>query len=169
MSPNTRILSRDQLQLIKGGTLPRVPDCFQRMPKKVSLQNTVSDTNVQILAIMVDGQGVHAIVKSDTRLSHRIYNLSSGKIEVDSKFPTDTGAFLGLNPGSHIGFHSTGESEFVSLLMDGNQTVYPLVKDSTPSADSIKDPQLLDLPPIQALGLGNALYICKNYDFTMGF
>ena len=28
------------------------------------------------------------------------------------------------------------------------------MKDSTPTGDSIKDPQLLDLPPIQALGLG---------------
>ena len=154
MSPNTRILSRDQLQLIKGGSLPRVPDCFQRLPKKVALQNTVADNNIQILAIMVDGQGVHAIVKNDTRLSHRVYNLSSGKIEIDSKFPTNAGAFLGLNPTDNIKFHSTGESEFVSILMDGNQTVYPLVKDQTPSADSIKDPLLLDLPPIQAMGLG---------------
>mgnify|MGYP001451414450 FL=1 len=71
MSPSTRILPRDQLQLIKGGALPRVPDCFQRVPKKVTLQNTATDINIQILAIMVDGQGVHAIVKSDTRLSHR--------------------------------------------------------------------------------------------------
>lgn len=155
MSPSTRILPRDQLQLIKGGCLPRVPDCFQRVPKKVTLQNTVNDINLQILAIMVDGQGVHAIVRNDgSRLSHRIYNLSSGKIEVDSKFPTDMGAFIGLSPNSNIVFHSTGESEFVSVLMDGNRSIYPLVKDSTPSADSIKDPQLLDLPPIQALGLG---------------
>ena len=73
---------------------------------------------------------------------------------MDSKFPTHIGAFLGLNPGANIAFQSTGESEFVSILMDGNQSVYPLVKDSTPSADSIKDPQLLDLPPIQALGIG---------------
>ena len=151
MSPSTRILPREQLQLIKGGSLPRVPDCFQRVPKKVALQNN----DVKILAIMVDGQGVHAIVRNDgSRLSHRVYNLSTGKVEVDSKFPTDVSAFLGLNPGSNISFHSTGESEFVSMLMDGNQTIYPLVKDQTPSADSIKDPMLLDLPPIQALGLG---------------
>ncbi len=155
MSPSTRILPRDQLQLIEGGSLPRVPDCFQRVPKKVSLQNTVNDMNMSILAIMVDGQGVHAIVKNDNgKLSHRIYNLSSGKIEVDSKFPTDSGAFCGLNPQANVSFVSTGESEFVSVLMDGNRTIYPLVKDSTPSADSIKDPQLLDLPPVQALGLG---------------
>jgi E3 ubiquitin-protein ligase EDD1 len=154
-SSTVRILPRDQLQIIKGGMLPRVPDCFQRTPKKVTLQNQVTDTNVQILAIMVDGQGVHAVVRSDSsKLSHRIYNLTSGKIEVDSKFPTDTSAFLGLNPATNIRFHSTGENEFVSLLLDGNQTVYPLIKDSTPTADSIKDPQWVDLPPLKAVGLG---------------
>ena len=84
----------------------------------------------------------------------RVYNLSSGKIEVDSKFPTHIGAFMGLNPGANIAFHTTGESEFVSILMDGNQAIYPLTKDSTPTQDSIKDPQLLDLPPVQALGIG---------------
>ena len=100
-----------------------------------------------------------------TLISHfRVYNLSSGKIEVDSKFPTHIGAFLGLNPGANIAFQSTGESEFVSILMDGNQSVYPLVKDSTPSADSIKDPQLLDLPPIQALGIGK-----KNLTIVFAF
>ena len=39
MSPTTRILPREQLQLVKGGNLPRVPDCFQRTPKKVTLQS----------------------------------------------------------------------------------------------------------------------------------
>ena len=61
---------------------------------------------------------------------------------------------MGLNPGANIAFHTTGESEFVSILMDGNQAIYPLTKDSTPTQDSIKDPQLLDLPPVQALGIG---------------
>merc|ERR1719273_734821 len=51
-------------------------------------------------------------------------------------------------------FFTTGENEFVSVLLDGSSTVYPLVKDSTPTQDSIKDPQLLDLPPVQALGIG---------------
>ena len=66
-----------------------------------------------------------------------MYNISTGKSEVDSKFPTDTASFLGLSP-ANIRFQSTGESEFVSLLLDGNKTVYPLVKDSTPTADSVK-------------------------------
>ena len=61
---------------------------------------------------------------------------------------------LGLNPGANIQFLNTGESEFVSVLLDGNRTVYPLVKDSTPTSESLKDPHWLDLPPMAALGLG---------------
>lgn len=83
---------------------------------------------------------------------HRMFNISTGNVEVDSKFPTETGAFLGLDAAKNVEFHSTGETEFVSLLLDGNRTIYPLAKDSTPSADSIKDPQWVDLPPIGAVG-----------------
>ena len=150
-SNNVRILSRDQLQIVKQGALPRVPDCFQRTPKRVCLQQS---DNGRILALNVDGKGVHAVVQIGEKTCYRLFNISTGKTEIDSKFPTDTNAFLGLDPINNIRFHSTGESEFVSLLMDGNRTIYPLVKDSTPSADSIKDPHWLDLPPIGALGLG---------------
>ena len=150
-SSNVRILSRDQLQLVKQGALPRIPDCFQRSPKRVSLQQ---NENAQILALNVDGKGIHAVVRVGDKTSYRVFNISTGKTEIDSKFPTDTHAFLGLDPTKNIRFFSTGEPEFVSLLLDGNRTIYPLVKDSTPSADSIKDPHWLDLPPIGALGLG---------------
>jgi len=85
-------------------------------------------------------------------MNHRVFNISTGNVEIDSKFPTETSAFLGLDPAKNVQFHSTGETEFVSLLLDGNRTVYPLAKDSTPSADSIKDPQWVDLPPIGAVG-----------------
>jgi hypothetical protein len=99
-------------------------------------------------------KGIHAIVKnsSSSKMFHRMFNISTGNVEVDSKFPTETGAFLGLDPAKNVLFHSTGETEFVSLLLDGNRTIYPLAKDSTPSADSIKDPQWVDLPPIGAVG-----------------
>ncbi len=148
LNDNTRLLRKDDLQVVKTGVMPRIPDCFQRAPKKINLQG-----EGQILALTVDGQGIHAVMRNGAKMSHRVYNISTGKSEVDSRFPTDTASFLGLSP-SNIKFQSTGESEFVSLLTDGNRTVYPLVKDSTPSADSIKDPNWLDLLPISALGLG---------------
>ncbi len=85
------------------------------------------------------------------RADVQLYHCSSSKVEMDSKFPTETTAFLGIS-ASNVHFQSTGESEFVSLLLDGNRAIYPMIKDSTPSADSIKDPHWLDLLPIEALG-----------------
>ena len=79
--------------------------------------------------------------------------MAKRKIELESKFPVDVPSFLG-HGARNISFNSTGESEFVSLLLDGNRTVYPLVKDSTTTADSIRDPMWLDLPPVSSVGLG---------------
>ena len=48
-----RILRKDDLQVVKGVSGPRVPDCFQRTPKKVMLPEMG-----QILAMAVDTQGL---------------------------------------------------------------------------------------------------------------
>ena len=47
-----RLLRKDELQVVKGTTAPRIPDCFQRTPKKLSVEMTG-----QILAVTVDNQG----------------------------------------------------------------------------------------------------------------
>lgn len=148
ISESTRLLRLDELKVVRGGALPRLPDCFQSKPKRVTICEPAS-----ILALTVDGQGVHVVVKSQQKLLLRSYNICSGKIELESKFPVDVPSFIGLG-SKNISFNSTGESEFVSLLLDGNRTVYPLVKDCTSSADSIRDPAWLDLPPLSAVGLG---------------
>lgn len=147
-SESTRLLRKDELQIVRSGTLPRLPDCFQSKPKRVS---TIEPST--ILALTVDGQGIHVVLRNPPKLSLRSYNICSGKVELESKFPVDVPSFLGLG-SKNISFNSTGESEFVSLLLDGNRTVYPLVKDCTSSADSIRDPMWLDLPPVSAVGLG---------------
>jgi hypothetical protein len=43
-------------------------------------------------------QGIHAIVKNNAsgKMFHRVFNISTGNVEIDSKFPTETSAFLGL-------------------------------------------------------------------------
>merc|ERR1719341_2128574 len=148
VSESTRLLRKDELQIVRSGALPRLPDCFQSKPKRVTICEPSS-----ILTLTVDGQGVHVVVKSQQKLLLRSYNICSGKIELESKFPVDVPSFTGLG-SKNISFNSTGESEFVSLLLDGNRTVYPLVKDCTSSADSIRDPAWLDLPPLSAVGLG---------------
>lgn len=148
VSDSTRLLRKDELQMVRSGNLPRLPDCFQSKPKRVSTCEPST-----ILALTVDGHGVHLVIKQVPKLLLRSYNICSGKIELESKFPIDVPSFLGLG-AKNVSFTSTGESEFVSLLLDGNRTVYPLVKDCTSSADRIRDPIWLDLPPLSAVGLG---------------
>ena len=47
-----RLMRKDELQVVKGTTAPRIPDCFQRTPKKLSIEMTG-----HILAVTVDNQG----------------------------------------------------------------------------------------------------------------
>ncbi|XP_054724980.1 E3 ubiquitin-protein ligase UBR5-like isoform X2 [Uloborus diversus] len=140
-----RLLRKDELLVIKSGSTPRVPDCFQRSPRKVNIIDTSS-----ILTMAVDAQGIHAVVKNNDRLSYVLYNISSGKATQDSPFPTDTQSFLGQDTRL-ISLGISGENETVAVLRDGNSAIYPLSKDCT---DSIRDPVWLDLPPARAIGLG---------------
>uniref|UniRef100_A0A1B6DHC7 HECT-type E3 ubiquitin transferase n=1 Tax=Clastoptera arizonana TaxID=38151 RepID=A0A1B6DHC7_9HEMI len=142
-----RLLRKDDLQVLKTNTTSRAPDCFQRTPRRVNL----AEGNGQILTIAVDGQGIHAIVKFGLKLSYILFNVTSGRVEQYSPFPTDTSSFLGLEP-QNISLTSTGDSnDCVLLLRDGNSTLCPLAKDSV---DSIRDAQWLDLPPICCIGTG---------------
>ncbi len=52
-------------------------------------------------------KGIHAIVKNNgsNKLYHRVFNISTGSVEIDSKFPTETAAFMGLNPSKNIQFY----------------------------------------------------------------
>ncbi|CAA9999619.1 unnamed protein product [Nesidiocoris tenuis] len=139
-----RLMRKDDLQVVKTSTTSRAPDCFQRTPRRINISENLG----QILAVAVDGHGLHAIVKSNSKISYMLFNITSGKIEQDSPFPTETEAFLGLEP-SNINLSSTGEmSDSVLLLRDGNSTLCPLAKDSV---DSIRDSQWLDLPPLKCI------------------
>ncbi|XP_018572709.1 E3 ubiquitin-protein ligase hyd isoform X3 [Anoplophora glabripennis] len=142
-----RLMRKDDLQVVKSSSISRVPDCFQRTPRRVQ----ISETAGQILTIAVDGQGIHAIVRNGSKLSYVLYNISTGRIEQENPFPSDTAAFMGLYP-SHVSLTCAGESsETVLILRDGNNAIYPLAKDC---ADAIRDPQFLDLPPIKCLTAG---------------
>ena len=132
--------------MVKSGSSIRIPDCFQRLPRRV----TLSDPG-QILAFAVDGQGIHTVNKVGVHLKYTIYNLSSGKVEYESNIPTDHTSFMGLQPGRNIGLYNTGDGDSLTLLRDGNGTIYPLSRDCL---DSIRDPQWLDLPPMKCLGMG---------------
>ncbi|XP_062606641.1 E3 ubiquitin-protein ligase UBR5-like isoform X3 [Saccostrea cucullata] len=138
-----RILRKDELQVLKNANAPRLPDCFQKTPKKVTLTESG-----QILAVAVDCEGIHLIARSGSRLSYTIYNLTSGKVDQDATFQTDAQTFLGENR-SEITLHNTGD-ELLVQLQDGNGALYPLAKDC---AEGIRDPLWLNLPPVRALGM----------------
>lgn len=138
-----RLLRKDELQVLRGSSAPRIPDCFQKIPKKVTIVE-----NGHILAVAVDCEGIHVIARSGARLSYMVYNLSSGKVEQNSPFPTDTQSFLG-NFDRPITLHNSGEESPV-LLRDGCGAIYPLAKDCT---DGIRDPLWLDLPPVRCLSV----------------
>ncbi|CAG9834089.1 unnamed protein product [Diabrotica balteata] len=142
-----RLMRKDDLQVIKSSSNSRVPDCFQRTPRRIQ----IPENGGQILTVAVDGQGIHAIVRNGPKLSYVIYNISSGRVEQDNQFPSETAAFMGLYP-SYINLTCAGESaESILILRDGNNTIYPLAKDC---ADAIRDPQFLDLPPVKCLTTG---------------
>lgn len=140
-----RLLQKDELQLVKGSSWSKTPDCFQRLPRKVPVAETS-----QILALTVSNIGIHAVVKNKSKLSYIIYSVTSGKIEQDWVFPTDPVAFFGQD-ASLISLYSCGENEIVTILRDGNGAIYPIAKDCT---DAIKDPITLDMAPAQAVGIG---------------
>lgn len=50
---NLRVIHRDQLQVIRAGGNPRVPDCYQKTPKRIP----VSEQG-QILTVAVDSRGI---------------------------------------------------------------------------------------------------------------
>lgn len=140
-----RLLRRDELQPVRGSATPRLPDCLQRTPRRVCLPD-----GAQLLAMAIDSQGIHAVVKSGGQLSYMVYNIVTGRAEQDSPFPTYLQSFLGLDQ-RQVALSISGENETLTLLRDGNSTIYPLAKDCM---ESIRDPQWLDLPPVRALGLG---------------
>ncbi|RWS30595.1 E3 ubiquitin-protein ligase hyd-like isoform X4 [Leptotrombidium deliense] len=139
-----RLLRRDELQLIKGSS-QRVPDCFQKQPKKVNIPDSS-----QIIKMTVSNQGIHAIIRNNNKLNYVVYSVTSGKVEQDCTFPTDPTSFLGQDQ-SLISLYCHGENENITLLRDGNGALYPLAKNCI---DSIKDPITLDMAPTQSIGIG---------------
>ncbi|XP_058868619.1 E3 ubiquitin-protein ligase UBR5 isoform X2 [Acipenser ruthenus] len=139
-----RLLRIDELQVVKTGGTPKVPDCFQRTPKKLCIPE-----KAEILAVNVDSKGVHAVLKTSNWVRYCIFDLATGKAEQENNFPTSSLAFLGQNE-RNVAIFTAGQESPV-ILRDGNGTIYPMAKDCM---GGIRDPDWLDLPPISSLGMG---------------
>lgn len=147
-----RLMKKEDLQPVKSATASRVPDCFQKTPRRVSLTASSAGANEtapqQLLTVSVDTKGIHAIIRTGSKLHYCLHNLNTGRLEHDSCFPTDINAFLGLSQ-SNVSLTCANETtDSVLILRDGNSAIYPLVKDCL---DAIRDPQWLDLQPIKCL------------------
>ncbi|XP_043921583.1 E3 ubiquitin-protein ligase UBR5 [Protopterus annectens] len=139
-----RLLRIDELQVVKTGGTPKVPDCFQRTPKKLCIPE-----KAEILAVNVDSKGIHAVLKTGNWVRYCIFDLATGKAEQENNFPTSSIAFLGQNE-HNVAIFTAGQESPV-ILRDGNGTIYPMAKDCM---GGIRDPDWLDLPPVSSLGIG---------------
>uniref|UniRef100_A0A7N8XQ82 HECT-type E3 ubiquitin transferase n=1 Tax=Mastacembelus armatus TaxID=205130 RepID=A0A7N8XQ82_9TELE len=139
-----RLLRIDELQVVKTGGTPKVPDCFQRTPKKLCIPE-----KAEILAVNVDSKGVHAVLKTGNWVRYCIFDLATGKAEQENNFPTSNLAFLGQSE-RNVAIYTAGQESPI-ILRDGNGTIYPMAKDCM---GGIRDPDWLDLPPINSLGMG---------------
>lgn len=149
-----RLMKKDELQLVKSATTSRIPDCFQKTPRRIvfSVAATSSSSmethSQQLLSIAVDNKGIHGILRTGSKLHYCLHNMNTGRMEYDSAFPTDTNAFLGLSQ-SNISLTCANETaDSVLLLRDGNSTIYPLIRDCL---DAIRDPHWFDLQPIRCM------------------
>jgi hypothetical protein len=139
-----RMIRKDELQLAKETTSSsRIIDC-QRTPKKINIADSRS-----FLTFTVSNNGIHALVKNGMKIEYKMYQLASGKITKSLFFPTDTHAFLGRD-ASLISLYASGESDVAVTLRDGNGCLYPLARDFH---DSLREPQPLDMPPVQAMAM----------------
>ncbi|XP_077989768.1 E3 ubiquitin-protein ligase UBR5-like [Glandiceps talaboti] len=139
-----RLLRLDQLQVVKANTSPKIPECFQRTPKKIILPE-----NSHIMAVAVDARGVHVVVKTGSALKVVVHDLGAGKIDTESIFPTEIAGFIGQNE-RNVALHTAGQ-DTCTILQDGNGAIYPLAKDAV---GGIRDPIWLDMPPLQCVSVG---------------
>lgn len=105
-----RLLRLDDLQHVKNGTLPKSPDCIQKVPKKIHLSDLPN-----VLALSVDAIGIHGVVRDGKKLIYKSYNLHTGKSEIESTFPSDTSAFMGIDSGL-ISLNCSSDNDFMSIL-----------------------------------------------------
>lgn len=144
-----RLMKKDDLQVMKSATTSRVPDCFQKTPRRISLTGGNGDLGgSELLTLAVDAKGIHAVMRTGPKIHYCLFNLSTGRQENDAAFPTDTGSFLGTCPANIQLTCANEASDSVLLLRDGNNAIYPLVNDCV---DAIRDPQWMDLQPIKCI------------------
>lgn len=144
---DSRLLRKDELQLIKSTANSRVPDCIQKIPRRVVLNQTLNE-NSQLLALTIDSKGIHTVMRTNQKLHYSLFNLSNGRLDKSCNFPTDMNSFLGKS-SQNVSLQCAGDQQdTILILRDGNKTIYPLARDNV---DAIRDPVWMDLPPLSCI------------------
>ncbi|XP_048590266.1 E3 ubiquitin-protein ligase UBR5-like isoform X2 [Nematostella vectensis] len=141
----TRLLRKDELQLVKSSAANKIPDCIQRTPKALSVP-----TGCKVLSLTVNCKGVHVLLKTSTGVRYALYSLASSKPEPGGGLPADCASFLGQRGSRDIQMYSTGCDSLI-MMTDTNGALFPLSRNFL---GTIKDPSWIDLPPVQCLGVG---------------
>ncbi|XP_031552973.1 E3 ubiquitin-protein ligase UBR5-like isoform X3 [Actinia tenebrosa] len=142
---DTRILRKDELQLVKSSAANKIPDCIQRTPKLLSIP-----VGSKALSVAVNCKGVHVLLKSSSSVRYALYSLASSKPEAGGTMPADCSTFLSQTGSRDIKLRSTG-CDSLLMMTDPNGTLFPLCRNFI---GSIKDPTWIDIPPLQCLGVG---------------
>lgn len=142
-----RLLRKDDLQIIKSTATSRVPDCIQKIPRRIVL-NLQLNEHSQLLTLTIDSKGIHTIMKTGQSLHYSLFNLSGFRMGKSSNFPTDINSFMGKSPQNISLMCAGGQPESILILRDGNKTIYPLAKDCV---EAIRDPLWMVLPPLSCV------------------
>ncbi|XP_065062827.1 E3 ubiquitin-protein ligase UBR5-like isoform X1 [Rhopilema esculentum] len=140
-----RLVRKDELQIVRWTTPPKMSECFQKTPKQLSVPG-----NCKVLSMALDTNGVHTLTKSSSNLRYAMFSLATGRIEPGGNIPAEAAAVLTSSPSPPV-LYSAGMDSLI-LLRDGNGCVFPLIKDYI---GGIKDPNWVNLPPISCIAMGS--------------
>ncbi|XP_065677761.1 E3 ubiquitin-protein ligase UBR5 isoform X1 [Hydra vulgaris] len=140
-----RLVRKDELQIVKWTTPPKMPECFQRTPKQLILP-----PNSKALSIALDTKGVRVLLKTQTGLRYVTFSLATGRAESGGDIQQAPSLFLSKTQ-PHCSVLNSSGIDSLTLLQDPNQCLYPLIKDNS---NGIRTPDLLNMPPVTCLAMG---------------
>lgn len=118
------IRRKDELQIVKWTTPPKMPECYQKAPKQLIVPG-----GSKVLTFALDKKGVHAILKTSNGLRYSLFSLASSRPEPGGNIQSEPATFLSKSVPFSSSLLSSGVESIV-LMQDPNGCLYPLVKDN---------------------------------------
>ncbi|XP_066917257.1 E3 ubiquitin-protein ligase UBR5-like isoform X2 [Clytia hemisphaerica] len=135
------IRRKDELQIVKWTTPPKMPECYQKVPKQLSISNS------KVVSMTLDNNGIHALLKSHTGLRYSVYSLASGRPNPGGNIQHEPASFLMRATPNNVRLHPS-DNKSVMLLRDSNNCLYPLVKDNV---GGIQNPTWTNLSSVSCM------------------